>query len=332
VAPRPELYTLVEPYGRPRRTRATIEILTTFVPYVLLVAAMLVLAYRGHTLAALALSLPAGAFLVRVFIIFHDCCHGSFFGTRRANRVVGYIGGLLTVTPFDQWQQSHAEHHATVGDLDRRGVGDVWTLTLEEFRSASPATRLFYRVFRNPFVMFGLGPALLFVLGNRIAGRDAPRRVRFSVYLTNAALGAALVVSHFTIGLPVLLVTMVPTVLLAGSIGVWLFYVQHQFDEVYWARRERWDPLKAALEGSSYYKLPKVLQWFTGSIGLHHIHHVQPRIPFYNLQECQDGVAAFQAVPPLTIRRSLDSLRMRVYDEAAGCMVTWADVVAREAR
>jgi omega-6 fatty acid desaturase (delta-12 desaturase) len=245
---------------------------------------------------------------------------------------VGYIGGLLTVTPFDQWQQSHAEHHATVGDLDRRGVGDVWTLTLEEFRSASHGTRLFYRVFRNPLVMFGIGPALLFVLGNRMAGRGASRRVRFSVYLTNVVLVAAIVVSYVTIGLSVLLTTMVPTLLLAGSIGVWLFYVQHQFDEVYWARRESWDPLKAALEGSSYYKLPKVLQWLTGSIGLHHIHHVQPRIPFYNLQECQDAVPAFQAVPPLTIRRSLDSLRMRVYDEAAGCMVTWADVVARESR
>jgi omega-6 fatty acid desaturase (delta-12 desaturase) len=238
----------------------------------------------------------------------------------------------MTLTPFDQWQQSHAEHHATVGDLDRRGVGDVWTLTLEEFRAASRARRLFYRIFRNPFVMFGLGPVLLFVLGSRIAGRDAPRRVRVSVHLTNAALGAVLVVSHLTIGLQVLLLTMAPTVLLAGSIGVWLFYVQHQFGDVYWARRERWDPLKAALEGSSYYKLPKVLQWFTGSIGLHHIHHVQPRIPFYNLQECQDAVPAFQGVPPLTIGRSLDSLRMRVYDEGAGRMLDWADVIAREAR
>jgi acyl-lipid omega-6 desaturase (Delta-12 desaturase) len=326
VAGRPELYRLVEPFGRPRWWRAVAEILATFIPYVTLVVLMMVTAHRGHPLAALALSVITAGFLVRVFVIFHDCCHGSFFRSRRANRIVGYAGGLLTLTPFDKWQQSHAEHHATVGDLDRRGVGDVWTLTLEEYRTASAAKRLFYRVFRNPFVMFAIGPALLFVVGNRLSGSGASRRERFSVWLTNAALLAGLVVGHFTIGLPTLLLTMVPTVLLAGSVGVWLFYVQHQFDEVYWARREAWDPMKAALEGSSYYKLPRLLQWFTGSIGLHHIHHVQPRIPFYNLQDCQDTIPAFQAVPPLTIRRSLSSLRLRLFDEAAGHMVTWADV------
>ncbi len=185
--------------------------------------------------------------------------------------------------------------------------------------------RLFYRTFRNPFVLFGISPALLFLVDHRLPFSGKSRRERFSVHFTNAGLAVTLVAAHLTIGLPIFLVTQVPTLLLAAMIGVWLFYVQHQFEEVYWARRPEWDPLKAALEGSSYYRLPRVLQWLTGSIGLHHIHHVQPRIPFYSLQRCQDAVAAFQAVPPLTVRRSLHSLRLRLIDEGRRRMVTWAD-------
>jgi omega-6 fatty acid desaturase (delta-12 desaturase) len=236
------------------------------------------------------------------------------------------------LTPFDQWQRSHSEHHATAGDLDRRGVGDVWTLTTTEYLAATTWKRLFYRVFRNPFIMFGIGPALLFVFGNRVSGPGASKRERFSVHFTNAGIAAALVVAYLTIGLPTLLWTQLPTTLLAGAAGVWLFYVQHQFEDVYWAHHETWEPIRAALEGSSYYKLPKVLQWFTGSIGLHHIHHVQPRIPCYNLQPCQDAVPAFQAVPPLTLRRSLDSLRLRLLDETNRRMVSLERVTRRDAR
>jgi acyl-lipid omega-6 desaturase (Delta-12 desaturase) len=176
--------------------------------------------------------------------------------------------------------------------------------------------------------MFGVGPAILFLFGNRVFGPGATRRERFSVHFTNAGLVAALLVAHLTIGLPTLLVIQLPTLLLAGAAGVWLFYVQHQFEDVYWAHREAWEPMRAALEGSSYYKLPKVLQWFTGNIGLHHIHHVQPRIPSYNLQRCQDAIPAFQAVPPLTLRRSLDSLRLRLLDESGRRMVSWVTVNA----
>ena len=269
---------------------------------------------------------------MRLFIIFHDCCHGSFFPSRRANRIVGYITGVFILTPFDQWQRSHSEHHATAGDLDRRGVGDVWTLTTDEYLAATGPKRLFYRVFRNPFIMFGIGPAFIFVFGNRVFGPGASKRERFSVYFTNAAIVAALVVAYLTIGLPTLLWVQLPTTLLAGAVGVWLFYVQHQFEDVYWAHHEEWDPMRAALEGSSYYKLPKVLQWFTGSIGLHHIHHVQPRIPCYNLQRCQDAVPVFQAVPPLTLRRSLDSLGLRLLDESNRRMVSWRRVTSGEVR
>jgi len=302
------------------------ELLETFIPYIALNVVMVMAVQRSHPVVALALSGLAAAFLVRVFVIFHDCCHGSFFSSRRANRIVGYAAGLLTLTPFDKWQRSHAEHHATAGDLDRRGVGDVWTLTTREYQAATAPKRLFYRVFRNPFVMFGIGPATLFLFGNRVFGPDTTRRERFSVHFTNAGLVAALLVAHLTIGLPTLLLIQLPTLLLAGAIGVWLFYVQHQFENVYWAHREAWDPMRAALEGSSYYKLPKVLQWFTGNIGLHHIHHVQPRIPSYNLQRCQDAIPAFQTVPPLTLRRSLDSLRLRLLDENGRRMVGWVAV------
>jgi omega-6 fatty acid desaturase (delta-12 desaturase) len=329
VPPRSDLHSLVTPFARPRQSRALAELAETFVPYVALIAVMVMAARGGHPWVTLALAVPAAAFLVRVFIIFHDCCHGSFFASRRANRLLGYVAGLLTLTPFDAWQRSHAEHHATVGDLDRRGVGDVWTLTLAEYRAATIPKRFFYRLFRNPLVMFGVGPVVLFVLGNRVSRRGATRRERFSVHLTNAVLIGVILLAQVTIGLRVLLLVQLPTLLLAGTAGVWLFYVQHQFEDVYWERRPAWDPVKAALEGSSYYKLPTALQWFTGSIGLHHVHHVQPRIPFYNLQPCLDAVPAFQAVPPLTLRRSLRSLRLRLLDEAGHRMVGWAALRGR---
>jgi len=319
---------MAEPFSRPRAARAAVEIAWTFGPYLALTTAMMLLVRQGHPWLAVPVSVLAAGFLVRVFIIFHDCCHGSFLSSRRANRVVGYAAGLLTLTPFEKWQRAHAEHHAGVGDLDRRGTGDVWTMTVAEYEAAPLWKRIFYRTFRNPFVLLGIGPALVFLIDHRWAWSGKSRRERFSVHFTNAGIVIALVGAHLTIGLPIFLMTQVPTQLLAGAIGVWLFYVQHQFEDVYWARRPEWEPVKAALEGSSYYKLPRVLQWLTGSIGLHHIHHVQPRIPFYNLQSCQAAIPEFQAVPVLTIRRSLHSLRLRLVDEERQHMVTWADLGA----
>jgi omega-6 fatty acid desaturase (delta-12 desaturase) len=329
VAPRSELYALVESFVRPRWPRAVAELLETFIPYVVLNVVMVLMVGHGHPILALALTVPAAAFLVRVFIIFHDCCHGSFFRSRRANRITGYVAGILTLTPYDKWQREHAAHHATAGDLDRRGIGDVWTLTTTEYLTATKGRRLFYRAFRNPFIMFGLGPSLLFLIANRFSGSGHSSRERFSVYVTNTGIVAAFLLAYLTIGLSTLLLIQLPTLLLAGASGVWLFYVQHQFDDVYWARHEAWVPMKAALEGSSYYQLPKVLQWLTGSIGLHHIHHVQPRIPFYNLQRCQDAIPAFQAVRPLTVRHSLHSLRLRLLDETGRRMVTLAALKTR---
>jgi omega-6 fatty acid desaturase (delta-12 desaturase) len=320
---------MVEPFGRPRTARATVELLETIVPYVALTALMMRLAQQGHVWVSLALSIPSAAFMVRTFIVFHDCCHGSFFRSRGANRIVGYLTGILTLTPFDKWQRSHAAHHASAGDLDRRGVGDVWTLTVAEYLAASRLKRLFYRIFRNPFVMLGIGPAFVFALENRWPPAHGTPRERFSVHFTNAVVVATLVAAHQTIGLGVFLWAEVPTLMLAGAAGVWLFYVQHQFEDAYWARRPAWEPVRAALEGSSYYKLPAVLQWFTGNIGIHHVHHFQPRVPFYNLPRCRSAVPAFRAVPPLGLRDSLHSLRLRLVDEPGGRMVNWADTRAR---
>ena len=331
MAPRAEVYLATEPFSRPRTARAAAEAAATFAPYLALTVATMLLVRRGHPWLAAPVLVAASLFLVRVFIVFHDCCHGSFLASRRASRVVGYAAGLLTLTPFDEWQRSHAEHHAGVGDLDRRGVGDVWTMTVAEYEAAPLRTRVFYRIFRNPLVMLGIGPALLFVLGNRWPMARDGRKERLSVHVTNAGIAVTLVAAHLTVGLPVFIVTQIPTAVLAATIGVWLFYVQHQFEDVYWARRPEWDPMKAALEGSSYYKLPGVLQWLTGSIGLHHIHHVQPRIPFYNLQNCQDAIPLFQAVRPLTVRRSLHSLRLRLVDEERRRMVTWAEFATAQA-
>jgi len=321
---RPDWYPAVAAFARADTRRATWQIVETLAPYA---AAWLAMGWlvRDHPLAALALTVPAAGLLVRVFILFHDCCHGSLFPSPRANRVVGYITGLLTLTPFERWQRAHAQHHATVGDLDRRGIGDVWTLTVAEYRSASRLQRFFYRVFRNPLVMFGAGPVLVFVFQHRYCPRHATGRERFSVHFTNlaaAVLGAAAVAA---IGFWNLVYLMVPVGLLGGAAGIWLFYVQHQFEDVYWSRHDTWDPWRAALAGSSYYKLPRVLQWVTGSIGLHHIHHVQPRIPSYALQECQDRVPALQDVPPLTLRGSLRLLRLRLWDEERRRMVGCKD-------
>jgi len=319
---RSEVYAAVAEFARPRARTAIGQIANTLLPYLGLWAAMIVTVRAGLPYAAtLGLALLAAGFHVRVFILFHDCCHGSFFGDARANRLLGYLTGILTFTPFEQWRRSHAEHHASVGDLDRRGAGDVWTMTLSEYQAASRLRRLAYRIFRNPLIMFGLGPVIVFVFGHRFAKKGAGPAERRSVVRTNVALLALLVLVHFTIGLRAYLLILTPILLVAGAAGVWLFYVQHQFEGVYWARHAAWDPLAAALHGSSYYKLPKALQWITGNIGLHHIHHVQSRIPNYNLQAVQDRVAAFQNVRPLTLRTSLRSLRLRLWDEAAQQLV-----------
>jgi omega-6 fatty acid desaturase (delta-12 desaturase) len=310
------IYKVVARFAKSDLRQAIWQLVNTFIPYLALWVIMVIMLNQGISYwLVLPFIVLAAGFLVRLFIIFHDCCHLSFFKSRRANRLVGYITGLLAFTPYDQWQHSHAVHHATVGNLDKRGVGDVMTMTVEEYKASSRMGKLFYRLYRNPFVLLLIGPSLVFFVGHRIPHKDANRRQRQSVWIVNIILIGILVAAYFSIGLDTYLLIQVPIMMIAGTVGVWLFYVQHQYEGVYWARQEVWDPLMASLQGSSYYKLPKPLQWITGNIGLHHIHHVQPRIPNYRLQACQDQVPEMAKVEPITLFNSFKSLGMRLWDE-----------------
>jgi omega-6 fatty acid desaturase (delta-12 desaturase) len=291
-------------------------------PYGALWALMLFTVRNGYPywLTALLMAL-AGGMLVRVFILFHDCCHGSLFTSRRANRIVGYLTGVLTFTPFDDWKFAHNLHHASAGNLNRRGIGDIKTMTKEEYLAASRRKRLAYRIYRHPLILFGPGAALLFLVFQRFHSKNAGKRERASVVYTNLTLLIIGAVASATIGLQTYLTIQLPVLLIAGSSGLWLFYVQHQFSDVYWARHERWDPLRVALEGSSYLKLPRILQWLTSNIGLHHVHHLKPQIPNYNLQRCHNEIPEFQAVTPITLWTSAKLLGLALYDEAEAKLI-----------
>jgi omega-6 fatty acid desaturase (delta-12 desaturase) len=270
---------------------------------------------------ALPLAVLAGGFLVRVFIIFHDCGHGSFFPSARANNVLGFITGVLTFTPYYHWRWEHATHHATSGDLDRRGMGDVWTLTVQEYLEASCWKRFAYRLARNPFVLFGLAPLYVFLIKQRFAAPKAARREQNSVCWTNLAVGLLAAVLCWVFGLKAYLLLQLLVLMVGGAVGIWLFYVQHQFEGVYWERNAKWDYSAAALKGSSFYKLPKVLQWFSGNIGFHHIHHLSPRIPNYNLEKCHRAEPLFQTVKPVTLFSSFKSFTFRLWDEQRRSLV-----------
>jgi omega-6 fatty acid desaturase (delta-12 desaturase) len=259
--------------------------------------------------------LLAGPFLVRIFIIFHDCCHSSFFKSKWANTLVGYMTGVIASTPFRDWGAAHISHHATAGNLDKRGVGDIWTLTVEEYITAPRLKRITYRIFRHPLFMFGVGPSYVFLVFHRFSQKSIQHKGRLSVYITNLVLLLLFVLAGQTIGYKTYLLIQIPVTVIAATLGIWLFYVQHQYEEVYWARNDVRDSLKAALEGSSYYKLPKIAQWFSGNIGLHHIHHLNPSIPNYNLQACHNAIRKMQHIEPIGFRKSFKSLRIHLWDE-----------------
>ena len=257
----------------------------------------------------------AGAFLVRIFIIFHDCGHGSYFKSGRSNDILGFITGVLTFTPYCHWRWEHAIHHASAGHLDKRGTGDVWTLTVQEYLEASRWKRFAYRLARNPIVLFGLAPLFLFVVLQRFPSRKANARERRSVWWMNLAILGMAGALSWVFGLVAYLIIQLTVMMVAGGAGVWMFYVQHQFEDVYWERGDNWDYTAAALQGSSFYKLPKILQWFSGNIGFHHIHHLSARIPNYNLERCHRSDPLFQTVKPITLFSSLKSFTLRLWDE-----------------
>ena len=305
---------IVAKYQTPAHWRAVWQVVNTLVPY----AALWCLMYWSLSVSywlAVPLAVLAAGFLVRVFIIFHDCGHGSFLKSRRANDILGFISGVLVFTPYRLWRWEHSVHHSTSGDLDKRGLGDVWTLTVQEYLEASRWKKFAYRLARNPVVLFVIAPLFLFLIKHRFASAKAGKRERESVFWTNlAVLGMAVGMSSI-FGIEAYVLLQVIALMVAGSAGIWLFYVQHQFEGVYWERRDEWDYAAAALQGSSFYKLPKILQWFSGNIGFHHIHHLSPRIPNYHLEKCHKAEPLFQTVKPVTLFSSFKSLTFRLWDE-----------------
>jgi len=321
---RSEWYRSLTKYEQPDLGKAIWEMSITLVPYAILWILMVwMLQHHYSYLAVLPLNIIAAGLTVRIFIFFHDCGHGSFFASRKANLLVGYVCGVLTFTPYHAWKHNHAEHHATVGDLDRRGLGDIWTLTIDEYKTQGFWAKIGYRLYRNPILMFVIGPAFLFLVLQRFPAKNYTKQETASVIITDLALAAIMLLAHFTIGMKIYFMIQIPMMAMAGSAGTWLFYIQHQYEEVYWARHDEWDPIRAAIEGSSYYKLPKILQWFSGNIGLHHIHHLRPRIPNYNLQRCYDDIPELQNVKPLTLTGSAKSLFLRLWDEMNTRMVQY---------
>lgn len=273
------------------------------------------------------LAILAGGMLVRVFIIFHDCGHYSFFRSRMANRFWGYVTGVLTLSPYVQWKREHDAHHGTTGNLDRRGTGDIWTMTVEEFRNASRWERLSYRLNRNPVVLFLLAPIYVFLFRHRFTTPGSNLATRLSVWATNLGVVAMSWGLITLFGWLPWLIIQFTIMAVAGSAGFWLFYVQHQFDGAYWQRNENWDYTSAALKGSSFYRLPAVLQWFTGNIGYHHIHHLSHRIPNYHLERChRSAPQLFSQVRCITLRESLQCLRYRLWDEASCRLIGYREL------
>jgi len=328
VSARSDWYAEMARFEKRSLPVAVKQIVTTLVPYFLLWAAMIaVMRSGGPYWIVLLLALPAGLFLVRLFILFHDCAHGSFLATRRANAVFGHVAGVLAFTPFEKWRASHWRHHATFGDLDRRNQGDVWTLTRKEFAEGPRGRRLAYRLYRNPIMMFVVGPLFSFIFYQRFYLKGAGKPERRSVYVTNLSLLAIVLLATLGIGFRTYVLIQLPILWFGGMLGFWLFYIQHQFRDVYWSRHTAWDRIRASLEGSSTYLLPPLLRWFTGNIGFHSAHHVRPLIPNYRLRKAHESTPALREVKPLKIRTSLRSLRLRVWDEETGKLISY-----REAR
>lgn len=322
----PEWVKKLSRYDKPNLWLAIEQLAGTFIPYFSLLSLMFVTIRLGVSYwATFALAVLAVPFYIRIFIFFHDCGHGSFFRSRKANTILAYVCGILTFTPYEQWRHDHAMHHAGIGNLDRRGRGAIAIMTVDEYLDASLPRRIAYRLYQNPFIMFGPGFFYKFIIQFRFPHLDDNRKRQLSVYFTDAAIAAIVVTAFYTIGIREYLLIQAPIAFVAGPIAVWIFYIQHNFPGTYFARKKKWDHLTASLRGSSYYKLPVVLQWATGNIGFHHIHHVRPRIPNYNLPRCYQETRQLH-VRPLTIRRSLDALFLSLWDEDENKLVSFGHV------
>lgn len=313
---------LVREFGNANLKTSLWQIVNSVGPYL----ATMYLMYKTlevSYLLTLALAVLGGGFLIRIFIIFHDCGHNSFFNSQQANYWAGSLLGLLLYFPFAQWKFDHAKHHTSVCNLDFCGIGDIWTMSTKDYRQASKVKRFLYRLSRTP-MFFLLFPPLF--LKNRIVSKGANQKQAHSVHMVNLWLVSVAVLACYTIGLVNSLLIQLPILIVASAAGIWLFYVQHQFEGAYWQRSEKWDQTCAALRGTSCYKLPKVLQWFTGNIGFHNVHHLSPKIPNYNLERCYKKSPALRQVPVLTLADSFKALRSRLWDEDEGNFVSFKKV------
>ncbi|MEE6451017.1 fatty acid desaturase [Gottfriedia acidiceleris] len=313
------------PYEKSNLKASIWQMINTFIPFIFL----WYLAYKSMSISVVLtifIDIVAALFLIRIFIIFHDCCHQSFFKNKTANKVLGTITGVVTLFPFSQWKHSHSIHHATSGNLDKRGIGDMWVLTVEEYVAAPIWTKIQYRLYRNPLIMFGLGPIYIVLISNRFNTKNAKIKERLNTYLTNILIVGVSALFCYTIGWENYLLVEGPIFFISAVLGIWLFYVQHQFEDTYFEEDANWEYVKAAVEGSSFYKLPKLLQWITGNIGYHHVHHLSPRVPNYNLESVHNNTLPLQNVPTITLKTSLTSLKFRLWDEETKQFVGFKDI------
>jgi len=322
---KPEWIKIILKYRDPDTAKSWWQVINSIGSYILMWVLM-VLSLKISYWLTLALTFFAAGFMVRIFIIFHDCGHGSFFKSDRLNKIVGIITGVLVFTPFHKWHLDHKIHHQTVGNLDKRGRGDVKTLTVDEYKKLTKLQRISYRFYRSPFFLFGLAPLLLFVVSNRLTKNYMSGKEKLYVHLTNLALFVLIYLSILAIGWKAFLLIQLPVLYIASVHGVWLFYVQHQFRHVKWVTTDNWDYKTIALEGSSLFKLPALLNWFTGNIGYHHIHHLSPLIPNYNLKKCHDENPLFQDIKPITFFTAFESLLLRLWDEKRQMLVRFNEI------
>lgn len=305
---------IIKKYNRPKLSKSIWQLFTSVLPYIALWVLMYYSLQVSYWLTLL-LSVFASGFLIRTFIVFHDCVHGSFFKKKRHNEITGVILGIFTFTPFHRWRNDHLIHHNTVGNLDERGIGDVKTLTVQEYLDRSKWQRFIYRIYRHPLFLFGIAPLLHFTLGFRLTLKRLPKNINRYIHITNLAVVLMVGGLIWLMGWKAYLLIQLPILFITTSHGLWLFYVQHQFEDVVWTDNSKWDYKTMALEGSSYFKLPLLLQWFTGNIGFHHIHHLSPIIPNYNLPKCHKENELFSKVKPITFFTALKTLNLRLWDE-----------------
>ncbi|MBE1553237.1 fatty acid desaturase [Sporosarcina limicola] len=320
-----QLHKNVAPYAKSDKKKSIMQMINTIPPFFIL----WFLAYKSLPVSiwlTLAIAVVASGFVIRTFIIFHDCTHGSYFKNKKANDIVGTITGVLTLFAYEKWKREHSIHHATSSNLDKRGVGDIWVMTIDEYLAASKWERFSYRVYRNPLVMFGFGPLYLVLISSRFNRKDARKKERYNTYLTNVALIALYTGIILLTGWQAFLIVQGSIMFIAGALGIWLFYIQHTFEDSYFEEESEWDYVKAAIDGSSYYKLPRVLQWATGNIGFHHVHHLAPRVPNYNLEVAHDSTPPLQQATTINIKTSLESFSYRLYDPERKKFVAFKEI------